>query len=74
MKRRYPLTLIALLSSFITLLAQPEGADFMRSTGKIYVVVAVLATILIVVLVYLAWIDKKVHKIEKTITNNQQNG
>ena len=74
MKRRYPLTIIALLSSFLPVLAQQEGGDFMRQTGKIYVVVAVLATILIVMLIYLAWIDRKVHKIEKTLTNNQHNG
>lgn len=42
-----------------------EMADIMRSNGKIYVVVAVLAVILLGVFIYLFKIDKKVSNLEK---------
>lgn len=43
-----------------------EMADIMRSNGKIYVVVAVLATIFVGIIVYLIYIDKKLSKLEKS--------
>ena len=42
-----------------------EMADVMRSNGKIYVGVAVLATIFIGLMIYLIRIDKKVQKLEE---------
>ena len=42
-----------------------EMEDVMRSNGKIYVVVAVLATIFIGLMIYLIRIDKKVQKLEE---------
>ena len=39
--------------------------SFMRSDGKIYVVVAICVTILIGLFLYIASIDKKIGKIEK---------
>lgn len=45
----------------------PEMADVMRSNGKIYVVVAVVALILAGVLFYLINIDKKITKLEKEL-------
>ena len=42
-----------------------EMADVMRSNGKIYVVVAVLATIFIGLMIFLIRIDKKVQKLEE---------
>ena len=44
-----------------------EMADQMRSNGKIYVVVAVLLTILIGLIIFLINIDRKVSKLEKEI-------
>tara|TARA_B110000196_G_C21053624_1_gene618678 strand:- start:134 stop:277 length:144 start_codon:yes stop_codon:yes gene_type:complete len=44
---------------------EPEMADIMRSNGKIYVVVAVIATIFIGLMIYLIRIDKKVQKLEE---------
>jgi hypothetical protein len=43
----------------------PEMADAMRSNGKIYVVVAVLVTILIGIVLYLIKLDRKIKKLEK---------
>ena len=42
-----------------------EMADVMRSNGKIYVVVAVIAIIFIGLMVYLYRIDKRVNKLEE---------
>ena len=43
----------------------PEMADTMRSNGKIYVVVLVLATIFAGIIAYLVRIDRRISKIEK---------
>ena len=40
-------------------------ADTMRENGKIYVVVAVILTILAGILLYLIRLDKKISKLEK---------
>lgn len=45
--------------------AEPEMADVMRSNGKIYVVVLVLATIFAGIIWYLIRLDKKIGKIEQ---------
>ncbi len=42
-----------------------EMADAMRENGKIYVVVAVVLTILIGLFLYLVRLDKKISNIEK---------
>lgn len=63
---------ILLLTLFIftqTVLAQDTGAvemgDALRSSGKIYVVVAVMSIVFIGIVVYLFSIDKRVKKVEK---------
>jgi hypothetical protein len=47
--------------------AQGDGkmADLMRSSGKIYVVVAVMLTILLGLIFYVARLDRKISKLEK---------
>jgi len=42
-----------------------EMADLMRSNGRIYVVVAVIVTILIGLILYVVRLDRKISKIEK---------
>ncbi len=42
-----------------------EMADLMRSNGRIYVVVAVMLTILIGLVLYLVRLDRKISKLEK---------
>ncbi len=44
-----------------------EMADIMRSNGKIYIVVAVLATVFTGIIVYLINLDRKISRIEKRI-------
>jgi CcmD family protein len=66
------LNLITLLLISISTFAQDasndiEMADVMRSNGKIYIVVAVLAIIFAGIVVYLINLDRKISKIEKRI-------
>lgn len=42
-----------------------EMADLMRSNGKIYIVVAVLAVVFAGIVVYLVNLDRKISNIEK---------
>ena len=63
--------IIFFLCFSISLLAQ-EGdkikmADLMRSNGRIYVVVAVMLTILTGLVLYLVRLDRKIKKLENQI-------
>lgn len=44
---------------------KPGMADIMRSNGRIYVVIAVVLTILIGLILYVVRIDRKLTKLEK---------
>ncbi len=44
-----------------------EMADTMRSNGRIYVVVAVMTTILLGLILYVFTLDRKISKLEKEI-------
>jgi len=63
------LFLILLTLSNIAVFAQnsagPEMADVFRSSGKIYVVVAIVAIIFAGLAIYLFSIDRRLKKIEK---------
>ena len=59
--------LVLLLLPAISMAQEVEMADTMRSNGKIYVVVAVMAILFIGLLGYLITIDKKVGKLEKEL-------
>jgi hypothetical protein len=45
--------------------ADNDSADFMRSNGKIYVVVAVVLVVLFGLLLYVFTLDRKITRIEK---------
>lgn len=57
--------LFFLLMSFSLSAQEVSMADEMRANGKIYVVVAVLTTILLGMIIYLITIDRKLKKLEK---------
>lgn len=60
------LTIIVLL--ILTLITKAQGtemADVMKSNGKIYVVIAVMLTILAGLILYLIRLDRKISKLEK---------
>jgi hypothetical protein len=64
--------LLLLLFSAIELSAQSgnvEMADTMRSNGKIFVVVGVIAIVFTGIIIYLVNIDRKVSKLEKKMLN-----
>ena len=66
MKKLFTLFNLLFVSSY--LFAQDtsvEMADAFRSSGKIYVVVAVMALIFIAFIAYLFTIDKRLKKLEK---------
>jgi hypothetical protein len=55
-----------LVMCFLTVAASAQDdSDLMRSNGKIYVVVAVVVTIVIGLFLYLLNLDRKISKIEK---------
>ncbi|MEE9439992.1 MAG: CcmD family protein [Saprospiraceae bacterium] len=54
-----------------TLKAESSALDFLRSTGKIYSVIAVICVILIGIALFLVRIDKKLTKLENQINNEQ---
>ena len=49
-----------------------EMADTMRSEGKIYVVVTVMAIVFSGIAIYLFMLDRKVSKLEKSMKEKQQ--
>jgi uncharacterized membrane protein len=58
--------IIALLFSLSTFAnGKVEMADALRGSGKIYVVVAVMALLFLALFIYLFTIDKKISKLEK---------
>jgi hypothetical protein len=57
-----------LILSFFTLAIHAQDvtmADTMKSNGKIYVVIAVMLTILLGIVLYLVRLDRKITKLEK---------
>ena len=46
-------------------LKDEDATDFMRSNGKIYVVMAVVITIVLGIFIYLLNLDAKIKKLEK---------
>ncbi|UKJ09326.1 CcmD family protein [Solitalea lacus] len=66
--KKYVLSLVLMLISFITFAQGNTGiemADELRRSGKIYIVVGVLAIIFIGIVVYLYTMDKKITKLEE---------
>jgi hypothetical protein len=49
-----------------------EMADAMRRDGKIYIVVAVVATIMAGIVVYLVRLDSRISKLEEEVAANHQ--
>jgi CcmD family protein len=68
-KKIIPISLLSLIY-VIDLHAQTEMADGMRSNGKIYVVVVVLATIFAGIFAYLWKLDRKISRLENEKKKN----
>lgn len=67
---KFVLGIILSFLSFLTQAQPIEMADQMRASGKIYVVVAVLVTILVGLIIFLITIDRKVKRIEQELKQN----
>lgn len=61
-----------LISFFpIILFGQSNDADFMRSIGKIYVVVAVIVAIFLGLILFLIYLDRRLTKLEHKLNHNE---
>lgn len=60
-----------MLMSSNTLHAESPAIDFLRSTGKIYSVIAVIVVILLGIAFFLYRMDNKLTKLENKINNEQ---
>lgn len=69
MKKRTILFILGLVLN-LQAFAQGEQVDFMRSIGKIYVVVAVIIVILLGLFYYLFRMDKNLTKLENQINRD----
>lgn len=68
--KKTAIALIAILYSCL-LAAQPNTQDdFMRSSGKIYVVVAVIVAVFIGIVIFLVYLDRRLTKLEHQIKEN----
>lgn len=68
MKKKYVLWLFVQLIAVSPALAQ--GEDFMRSIGKMYVVVAVIVAVFIGIIAFLIYLDRKLTKLENQIKDH----
>ncbi|WP_345951723.1 MULTISPECIES: CcmD family protein [unclassified Mucilaginibacter] len=60
------LCLLLLMAGFTSAFAQqPEMADAMRSSGKIYVVIATIAIVFVGLAIYLFVMDRRLSRLEK---------
>jgi len=59
------LLLILLILPVFCIAQDKKAGDLMRSNGRIYVVVAVMITILFGLILYIVHLDRKIAKLEK---------
>ena len=65
--KRFYLVLIGTILVRALYAQSAEGVDFMRSIGKIYVVVAVIVAMFIGIVIFMLYIDRKLTKIEQQV-------
>ena len=70
MSKKTGTTATVLFLALIALSAQAGSSDFMRSLGKIYVVVAVIVAIFIGIVLFLIYLDRKLTKLENQIKDH----
>jgi hypothetical protein len=74
-KRNVLIFVFLLLSQFIfaqTDSTHVEMADYLRSSGKIYVVISILITIFAVIIFFLIFLERKIKRLENKISNPQK--
>lgn len=65
--KKTAMAVAALLLISRQLQAQSDNQDFLRSSGKIYVVVAVIVAIFIGIVLFLVYLDRRLTKLENQI-------
>ncbi len=68
MKKKWAFWILLQLLWVSPVLAQ--DADFMRSMGKMYVVVAVIVTVFLGIVLFLIYLDRKLNKLENQIKDH----
>ena len=65
--------IVSIISFYLLILPSlfAQNQDFLRSTGKIYSVVAVILVIFVGIVIFLYRLDNKLTKLEKQIKNEQ---
>jgi hypothetical protein len=66
------ITAILFLVTTRCLAQEPEMADTMRSEGKMYVVVSIVLIVLLGLIGYLFFVDRKVSRLERSKNGNTQ--
>ncbi len=69
MRKKITIIFTGLIFALSNLQAQGANPDFMRSTGKIYVVVAVIVAIFVGLVFFMVYLDKKLTKLENQIND-----
>ncbi len=59
--------MISLVTNAQETMTEPSMADNFRAEGKIYVVIAVMATVFLCVLIYLIIIERRLKKLENDL-------
>ena len=68
--KKIGISIISLLFSITSLMAQDQEPDFLRSIGKIYVVVLVIVAIFIGIVLFLIYLDRRLTKLENQINEH----
>ncbi|MEM8527751.1 MAG: CcmD family protein [Bacteroidota bacterium] len=69
--RKVSSILALLFTTALAAQAQSDNPDFLRSIGKIYVVVAVIVVVFIGIIIFLIYLDRKLTKLEDQINENE---
>lgn len=70
-KKLLALAFLLLESTMASWASQTPATDFMRSIGKIYVVVAVIAVVFIGIVLFLIFLERRLTKLENQIHDNE---
>jgi len=71
MKKPLALLVALLFTWILPLAAQSAETDFMRSRGKIFVVVAVIAAVFVGIVLFLVYLERKLTKLENQINEHE---
>ena len=71
MKKRIALLSFLLIAQLLPLAAHSADADFMRSRGKIFVVVAVIAAVFIGIVLFMVFLERRLTKLENQINEHE---